>query len=81
MIIPTSLAGVLGATTQDLVDLCFHDDCKMIFRARIVGIVNKVPAFFDIRSYKPNAYTSPGVLMTESQQMYLINEYMKRFPS
>lgn len=56
------------------------DDCRMRFRARVVGFMSKVPMFSDIRSYRPNAYTSPGVIITESQMDYVLETYFEKFP-
>jgi len=80
VLLPTSLKDVLGLELENKVDLCLRDDCRMRFRARVVGFMNKVPMFLDIRSYRPNAYTSPGVIVTETQMDYILETYFAAFP-
>jgi hypothetical protein len=77
VIVPTSLRDVLGLELNNTVDVCLMDDCRMIFRARVVAFVSKMPMFTDIRGYRPNAYTSPGVIITQNQMDYVIKEYLR----
>lgn len=80
VIVPTSLKDVLGLDLNSTVDICLRDDCRMMFRARIVAFMNKVPMFWDMRSFRPNAFSAPGVIITESQMQYLLKQYFAKFP-
>jgi hypothetical protein len=53
----------------------------MTFKARVVGTIKKMPGFFDFSGYKPAAYASPGILVSNEQLQYLIEEYTMKFPS
>jgi hypothetical protein len=40
-----------------------------------------MPGLYDFSGYKPAAYLSPGVLVSERQFDYLIAQYTQAFPS
>ena len=48
----------------------------MIFRARVVGSVKRMPGLYDFSGYKPSVYLEPGVIISEKQTRYLIDTYI-----
>lgn len=48
----------------------------MIFRARVIGSVKRVPGMYDVSGYKPSAYMQPGIIASEKQVRFLIDTYL-----
>jgi hypothetical protein len=52
-----------------------ENECSMLFKARVVGTIKRMPGLYDISGYKPAAYMNPGVVITESQMKYIIDKF------
>lgn len=53
----------------------------MVFSARVVGVLRKMPGLFSISGYEPAAYLAPGVIVTYDQMQYMIDKYLAKYPA
>ncbi len=51
-----------------------------MIKARIVGSVRRIPGLYDISGYKPAAYYSNSIIVSEKQMKYLLDTYLNQNP-
>jgi len=90
VLISESLTKVLPLQIGEVAEICIgkkssaphneisYNQCELMFRARIVGSIRRMPGMYDFSGFKPTAYMEPGVIVSEKQMRYLIDTYLAR---